>query len=94
MHTILKNPNFFTFFESTPAWQMCELTTIAGKRTIRCREGQVKLLLPKGTPLNISNAMFAPTAPRNLISHRDLRAQGIHLATDMVDGEEAIRLHR
>ena len=94
MHTILKNPNFFTFSKSTPAWQMCELTTISGKRTIRYREGRMKLLLPGGTPLNISKTMFAPAAPRNLISYKVLHAQRIHLTTDLVDGEEAIGLHR
>ena len=93
-HTILKNPNFFTISENTPAWQMCELTTIVGKRTIRYCEGRVKLLLPRGTPLNINKAIFAPAAPCNLISYRDLRAQGIHLTTDLVDGEEVIGLHR
>ena len=54
----------------------------------------MKLMLPGGTPLNISNAMFACAAPCNLISYRDLRAQGIHLTTDLVDGEEAIGLQR
>ena len=38
MHTILKNPNFSTFSESTHTSQMCELSTITSKRTLRYSE--------------------------------------------------------
>ena len=39
-------------------------------------------------------AMYAPVAPRNLISYKDLRAQDVHLTTEGVKGEEAIELRR
>ena len=49
-------------------------------------------MLPGGTSLTLAHAMYAPAAPRNLISYKDLQAQDVHLTTEGVKGEEAIEL--
>ena len=76
IHTILKNPKYFNFgdIHKSPAWKSCVLTIIFGKRNLRFREDQVKLMLPGGFPLNICQAMFAPLVLRSLLSYKDLRA--------------------
>ena len=61
---------------------------------MKFKEGRAKLLLPGGTSLTLPQAMYAPTAPRNLISYKDLRAQDVHLTTKRVKGEKAIELRR
>ena len=38
--------------------------------------------------------MYAPGAPRSLISYRDLRANHIHASTALEDGEEVLQLRR
>ena len=93
-HSILRKSKYFDFEDCNPTWQICELTTIVGKKNFKFREGRAKLLVPRGTPLILEKAMYAHVAPRNLISYKNLRAQGIHLTTGLVDGEEAIELKR
>ena len=93
-HSILRHPDYFQFEHTDSPWQTCELTTIAGKRNLKFKEGWAKLLLPGGTSLTLARAMYAPAAPRNLISYKDLRAQDVHLTTEGVKGEEAIELRR
>lgn len=59
------------------------------------REGQATIELPKGFPLVCEKAMFAPNAPRSLISYRNLRKIRIHISTSMDDDDddlEAIKL--
>ena len=93
-HSILRHPDYFEFEHTDSLWQTCELTTIAGKCNLKFKEGRAKLLLPRGTSLTLARAMYAPAAPRNLISYKDLRAQDVHLTTEGVKGEEAIELRR
>ena len=93
-HSILRHPDYFQFKHSDFPWQTCELTTIAGKRNLKFKEGRTKLLLPRGTSITLAQAMYAPAAPRNLISYKDLQAQDVHLTTEGVQGEEAIKLRR
>ena len=51
-------------------------------------------MLPGGTSLTLARTMYAPAAPHNLISYKDLRAQDVHLTTEGVKGKEAIELRR
>ena len=94
IHSILKHPDYFQFEHSDFPWQSCELTTIAGKRNLKFKEGWAKLLLPRGTSITLARAMYAFAAPHNLISYKDLHAQVVHLTTKLVQGEEAIELWR
>ena len=93
-HSILRHSEYFQFEHTNSPWQTCELTTIAGKRSLKFKEGRATLLLPSGTSFTLPQAMYAPAASRNLISYRDLRAQDVHLTTKSVKGEEAIALRR
>ena len=93
-HSILRHSQYFQFEDCNRAWQTCELTTIARKRNFKFHEGRAQLLLLGGTPLTLAKAMYALAAPHNFISYKDLRAQGIHLTTELVQGKEAIELKR
>ena len=52
------------------------------------------MLLPGGTPILCERAMYSPNAPRSVISYCDLRANGIHITTAQVNGEEMLELRR
>ena len=93
-HTILQDQAFFEFKTRNEAWQTCDLITIAGKRNFRFREGRAHIVLPGGTPLICERAMYAPGAPRSLISYRDLRANEIQVSTAQEKGEEVLELRR
>ena len=93
-HTILQDQAFFEFKTRNEPWQICDLVTIAGKRNFKFREGRANLVLPGGAPLTCERAMYAPDAPRSLISYRDLRANHIHVSTAMENDEEVLELRR
>jgi hypothetical protein len=95
-HSILRDPFFFSFSENhTEAWQTCKMLTIAGRQDFKFREGRAKIVLPGGTTLLIERAMYAPSAHRNLISFKDLRAHGVHTFTVVSGNSEALELrHR
>ena len=67
---------------------------MAGSRNIRFREGRATVILPGGFPLNCPRAMYAPDAPRSLISYRDLRARNIHVSTAVENDEEVLELRQ
>ena len=52
------------------------------------------MLLLGGTPILCEKAIYAPNAPRSLISYCDLRVNGIHITTAQVSGEEVLELKR
>ena len=93
-HTILQDHALFEFKTKNEPWQVCDLVTIAGKRSFRFREGRAHLVLPGGAPLTCDRAMYAPGAPRSLISYRDLRANRIHISTALEKGVEVLELRR
>ena len=93
-HTILTDPKFFEFPKGQTSWQNCKITTMAGSRNLRFREGRTKVVLPRGYTLICTGAMYVPEAPRSLISYKDLRANDIHVSTAMDNGEEVLELRR
>ena len=93
-HTILRSPEYFKFEGHRATWHTSDIVTIAGRRNFHYREGQARVLLPGGTPVLCERAMYSPNAPRSLISYRDLRANGIHITTTQVNGEEVLELRR
>ena len=92
-HTILNKAQFF-HFQSENSWSNCKILTMTGSRTLRFREGRATIVLPVGFPLNCEKAMYAPDAPRCLISYRDLRARNIHACTTLQGSEEVIELRQ
>lgn len=71
-HTILTDPRFFEFSVGQTSWQTCKITTMAGNRNFKFREGRTKVVLPGGYTLMCTGAMYAPEALRSLISYKDL----------------------
>lgn len=93
-HTILRDSKYFDFLGCAATWQSCDLVTIAGSRNFKFREGQATIVLPAGFPLRCRKAMFAPNAPRSLISYRDMRANGFHVSTALENDEEVLELRQ
>jgi hypothetical protein len=93
-HTILIDPKFFHFSENDMSWQHCTLITMAGSRNFKFREDKAMIILPGGYTLVCQRAMYAPEAPRSLISYRDLRDNGIHVSTGVDNGEEILSLRK
>ena len=88
--TILTNSKFFEFKGNETSWQTCNIVTMAGSRKLKFREGRAIIGLPGGSPFICERAMFAPEAPRNLISYKDLRAKKIHVSTALDNVEGAL----
>jgi peptide/histidine transporter 3/4 len=93
-HTVLQDQTHFEFKTQNEPWQTCDIVTIAGKRNFKFREGRAVVILPGGAPLICERAMYAPDAPRSLISYRDLRANDIHVSTAVENDEEVLELWR
>ncbi|TYJ40744.1 hypothetical protein E1A91_A04G162300v1 [Gossypium mustelinum] len=57
------------------------VSTISGSTTII--EGSVRaiILLPRGTKIEIINALCSPKSQRNLLSFKDIRQNGYHIET-------------
>ena len=70
------------------------MQTIAEGRDFKFREGRATIVLLGGATLLITNAMFAPSASRSLISFKDLRANDIHTMTIVKNNKEALLLQR
>jgi hypothetical protein len=67
---------------------------MAGSRNLKFREGRATIVLPGGFPLTCAKAIYAPDAPRSLISYRDLRARKIHVSTALENDEEVLELRQ
>ena len=91
--TILNKAQFF-HFQSEKSWSNCKILTMTASRTLRFREGRTTIVLPGGFSLNCEKAMYAPDAPRCLISYRDLRTRNIHACTTLQGSEEVIELRQ
>lgn len=68
-HTILRSLEFFSFQADTTKWENGCVTTIAGQRTLKFKEGEAKILLLENLPIIYREAMYALDATRNLITY-------------------------
>ena len=93
-YTVLQDHAYFEFKTQNEPWQTCDLVIIAGKRNFKFCEGRAGVILPGGAPFICERAMYAPDAPRSLISYRDLRANDIHVSTAVENDEEVLELRR
>ena len=93
-HTILRSREFFDFPAGNMDWKTSHVTTIAGRKNLTFQEGEATIWLPGNFPVKCKDAMFAPDAPRSLISYRDLRANNIHISTELEKDEEALALRQ
>ena len=68
-HTILKDKRYFE--NLTP--KNANISTIAGIASLIEGHGQANILLPMGTHLEISDALYSPKSKRSLLSFKDIR---------------------
>ena len=76
-HTILRDKRYFLDLTLRNA----NISTIAGIASLIEGHGQANILMPKGTYLDISNALYSPSSKRNLLSFKDIRQNGFHIET-------------
>ena len=74
-HTILKDKKYFSHLEMKKA----SVSTISGSTKLIEGSGRANVLLPRGTRLNIDNALYSPKSQRNLLSFKDIRKNGYHI---------------
>ena len=76
-HTILRDKRYFVNL----IMQSANIHTIAGVAGLIEGHGQAYILMPKGTRLEIKNALYSPSSKRSLLSFKDIRLNGFHLET-------------
>ena len=62
-YTILRSPNFSSFPSGITKWNICHLTTIAGRKILIFQEGEATILLFGNFPIICREAMYALDAP-------------------------------
>ena len=67
-HTILQNQKCFTQITKTKA----QVGTISGVSNIIEGFGKASFVLPNGTHIHISNALYSSKSTRNLLSFKDI----------------------
>lgn len=74
-HTILKDKRYFLkiLLSNRP------VTTITGINHLEEGHGPACILLPNKTMINITSAIYAPRAMRNLLSFQDIHQNGYHI---------------
>lgn len=89
-HTILKDKRYVQhlFPSSRP------ITTITGINNLERGHGPAKLTLPNRTLSNITSAIYAPEATRNLLSFHDIRRNGYHIKSSLGNKDDSLRIYR
>lgn len=72
-HTILRNKRYFINLTIKSA----NISTIAGIAGLIEGYGQANILLPKGTHLEIQDALYSPSYKRSLLSFKDIRLKRV-----------------
>ena len=67
-HTILRDKRYFTNLTLKNA----NISTIAGMASLIEGYGHANILLPKGTHLEIFDALYSPSSKRSLLSFKDI----------------------
>ncbi|KAG7556749.1 Reverse transcriptase RNA-dependent DNA polymerase [Arabidopsis suecica] len=87
-HTILKDKRYFINLTLKNA----NISTIAGIASLIEGHGQAHILLPKGTHLEISDALYSPSSKRSLLSFKDIRLNGFHIETKGEGNKEFLNI--
>ena len=74
-HTILRHRQLFLWM--TPS--RSSVTTMAGPSQLIHGRGPAQFILPNGTSINVTEALYASRAGRTLLSFKDIRANGFHV---------------
>ena len=87
-HTILKDKEYFFKI----ALFQANVNTISGTTNLIEGSGEACIMLPNGTKLIISNALYSSKSRRNLMSFKDIRQNGYHLETMTMNNKEYLCL--
>jgi len=87
-HTILKDKRYFINLTLKNA----NISTIAGIASLIEGHGQANILLPMGTHLEISDALYSPKSKRSLLSFKDIRMNGFHIETTGEWNKESLQI--
>lgn len=68
------------------------ISTIAGIANLIEGHGQAHILLPKGTHLELSDALYSPSSKRSLLSFKDIRLDGFHVETKGEGNQEFLNI--
>lgn len=68
------------------------ISTIAGIASLIEGYGQAHTLLPNGTHLELSDALYSPSSKRSLLSFKDIRLNGFHLETKGEGNKESLNI--
>ena len=83
-HTILRHRQLFLNLMPTYS----SVTTMVGPSNLVHGRGPAQFLLPNGTMIDVTNALYAPKGNRTLLSFKDIRANGYHAETHEENGKE------
>ena len=75
MHTILKENKYLKYLTLTKV----NVTTISSPTDMIKGFGKADILLPNNTRLSIKDALYSPEPRRNLLSFKDISANGYHI---------------
>ena len=76
-HTIFKDKRYFSQLKLAEAI----INTISGASKLIEGSGRACIILPNGTKITISDALYSSRSQRNLLSFRDIRKNGYHIET-------------
>ena len=83
-HTILKENKYFEYLILTKV----NVTTISGPTDMIKGSGKANIVLPNNTRLSIKDALYSHESRRNLLSFKDIRANGYHIETTDEDRKQ------
>ena len=83
-HTILRDKKYFSNFTLAQS----NVHTISGPVNLIKGSGKAIIILPKGTKLQIEDALYSIKSSRNLLSFKDIRQNGYHIETMNHDANE------
>ena len=87
-HTILRDKRYFINLTLKKA----NISTIAGIASLREGHDQANILLPMGTHLEISDALYSPSSKRSRLSFKDIRMNGLHIETKGEGNKEFLQI--
>ena len=83
-YTILRDKKYFSNFTLAQS----NVHTISGPVNLIKGSGKATIILPKGTKLQIEDALYYNKSSRNLLSFNDIRQNGYHIETMNHDANE------
>ena len=83
-HTILRDKKYFSNFTLAQS----NIHPISGPVNLIKGSGKATIILPKGTKLQIEDALYSNKSSRNLLSFKDIRRNGYHIETMNHDANE------